>query len=86
MAEPRRHQSLHQSFNDLPLSTAPLTKEQRDAMNNILDDQLNFFGNNSTYQEGMHGYYSNSSTRLQSYMNGTDVLEPTPKVQSNLKI
>lgn len=48
MAEPRRHQSLHQSFNDLPLSTAPLTKEQRDAMNNILDDQLNFFGNNST--------------------------------------
>lgn len=38
MAEPKRNQSLHQSFNDLPTSTVPLTKEQRDAMNNILDD------------------------------------------------
>jgi len=37
MAEPKKNQSFSQSF-DVPISTVPLTKEQTDAMNNILDD------------------------------------------------
>ena len=45
--DPLRHSfinSNHDVSKPTLASTTPLTKDQMDAMNNILDDQLNFFG------------------------------------------